>query len=133
MAKKNQSKRLTSQHKKSQGVVGIFGNKAKLHDLSVREISNLIIKQLEKEYPQLTFQYKTSIRKEEINKALQEIDPELGQTLFVSNSSIKPDGGIIEVKDDNDNWRIILVSEAKHQGKDFENIKSGKLVGKDNN
>jgi len=132
MAKKNQSSRLTTQHKKSKGVVGIFGTNAKLHDLTVGEISNLVIKQLEVEFPQLTFQYKTSIRKEEINEALKKIDPELGQTLFVINSSIKPDGGIIEVKDDNDNWRVVLVSEAKHQGKDIENIKKGKLVGKGN-
>jgi len=81
----------------------------------------------------LSFQYRTSIRKEEINEALKKIDPELGQTLFVPNSSIRPDGGIIEVKDDNGNWRIVLVSEAKHQGKDIENIKKGKLVGKHNN
>jgi type II restriction enzyme len=133
MAKKNQSKRLTNQHKKSQGAVGIFGDKAKLHDLTVGEISNLVIEQLEKEFPQLSFQYRTSIKKEEINEALNKIDPELGQTLFVSNSSIRPDGGIIEVKDDNGNWRIILVSEAKHQGKDIENIKIGKLVGTKNN
>lgn len=133
MAKKNQSKRLTNQHKKSQGVVGIFGDEAKLHDLTVGEISNLVIKQLEKEFTQLSFRYRTSVRKEEINEALNKIDPELGQTLFVSNSSIIPDGGIIEVKDDNDNWRVILVSEAKHQGKDIENIKKGILVGKDNN
>ena len=133
MAKKNQSTRLTTQHKKSQGVVGIFGENAKLHDLTVGEISNLVITQLQEEYPQLTFQYKTSIRKEEINEALKKIDPELGQTLFVPNSSIKPDGGIIEVKDDNDNWRIVLVAEAKHQGKDIENIVIGKLVGTANN
>lgn len=31
MAKKNQSKRLTTQHKESKGVVGIFGEEAKLH------------------------------------------------------------------------------------------------------
>lgn len=133
MAKKNQSKRLTNQHKRSQGVVGIFGDKAKLHDLTVGQISNLVIKQLEKEFPQLSFRYRTSIRKEEINEALKQIDPELGQTLFVANSSIRPDGGIIEVKDDDGNWRIVLVSEAKHQGKDIENIKIGKLVGKENN
>ena len=132
MAKKNQSTRLTSQHKKSQGVVGIFGDKAKLHDVTVAKISHPVIKQLEKEFPQLTFQYKASIKKEEINAALQKIDNELGQTLFVPNSSIKPDGVIIEVKDDNDDWRIILVSEAKHQGKDIENIMKGKLVGKNN-
>lgn len=133
MAKNHQSTRLTIQHKKSQGVVGIFGDGAKLHDLTVGQISNLVIAKLEMEYPQLTFQYKTSIRKEEINAALKKIDPELGQTLFVPNSSIIPDGGIIKVKDDNDEWRIVLVSEAKHQGKDIENIKKGMLVGTANN
>ena len=85
MAKKNQSTRLTTQHKKSQGVVGIFGDEAKLHDLTVGKISLFVIEQLEKEFPQLSFQYKKSIKKEEINEALKKIDPELGQTLFVSN------------------------------------------------
>ncbi|WP_430014230.1 EcoRI family type II restriction endonuclease [Microcystis ichthyoblabe FBCC-A1114] len=132
MTKKNQSKRLTNQHKESKGVVGIFGDEAKSHDITVGKISLFVIEQLEKEFPQLSFQYKTSIKKEEINEALKKIDPELGQTLFVSNSSIIPDGGIIEVKDDKGNWRIVLVSEAKHQGKDIENIKAGKLVGAKN-
>lgn len=133
MAKKTQSKRLTNQHKESQGVVGIFGDEAKSHDIKVGKISHFVIKQLEKEFPQLSFRYRTSIKKEEINEALKKIDPELGQTLFVSNSSIIPDGGIIEVKDDNGNWRVVLVTEAKHQGKDIENIQKGNLVGKDNN
>ncbi|OBQ11053.1 MAG: restriction endonuclease [Dolichospermum sp. UKL201] len=133
MSKKNQSKRLTNQHKESQGVVGIFGNEAKSHDIAVGQISRLVIKQLEKEFPQLSFKYKTSISKKEINEALQRLDSELGQTLFVPNSRIKPDGGIIQVKDDNGNWRVVLVTEAKHQGKDIENIYKGKLVGTDNN
>ncbi len=133
MSTKNQSKRLTNQHKESQGVVGIFGDEAKSHDVSVGNISHSIIEQLKKEFPKLTFKYRKSIKKDEINEALQKIDAELGQTLFVSNSSIKPDGGIIEVKDDNGNWRVVLVSEAKHQGKDIENIKEGKLVGTNNN
>lgn len=122
MAKKNQSERLTKQHKESKGVIGIFGEEAKIHDMTIENISHYIIKQLEKEYPQLSFRYRTNIRKEEINEALRKVDPELGQTLFVENSSIIPDGGIIEVKDDNGIWRIVLVSEAKHQGKDIENI-----------
>ena len=103
---------------------------AKFHDITVGKISQIVLEHLQKEYPQLSFQYRTSIKKEEINEVLQKIDKNLGQTLFVSNSSIKPDGGIIEVKDDNGNWRIVLVSEAKHQGKDIENIQQGKLVGK---
>lgn len=131
MAKKNQSERLTNQHEISKGVIGIFGEDAKSHDISVSHVSNSVIDALEVEYPQLSFRYKTSIKKKEINDALKKIDSELGQTLFLQNSSIIPDGGIIEVKDDNDNWRIVLVSEAKHQGKDIENIKAGKLVGKD--
>jgi type II restriction enzyme len=133
MSKKNQSKRLTNQHKESQGVVGIFGDEALSHDIRVSKISHLVIEQLKKEYPKLTFQYKISIKKEEINKALKELDAQLGQTLFVPNSSIKPDGGIIEVKDDNGKWRVVLVSEAKRQGKDIENIQQGKLVGTNNN
>jgi type II restriction enzyme len=133
MSKKNQSKRLTNQHKKSEGVIGIFGDDAKMHDLTVGKISKFVMNELQEEYPQLTFRYRTSIRKKEINKSLKRIDSELGQTLFVLNSSIKPDGGIIEVKDDNDEWRVVLVPEAKSQGKDIENIKNGLLVGKLNN
>ncbi len=133
MSKKNQSERLTTQHKESKGAEGIYGINAKSHDSSVRDISKLVIQELASEYPKLTFQFKKSIRKEEINEALNKIDSDLGKTLFVSNSSIIPDGGIIEVEDDKGNWRIVLVSEAKHQGKDIENIKNGKLVGKKNN
>lgn len=132
MAKKNQSNRLTDQQKDAKGVIGIFGEEAKLHDMTVGKISHIVIDYLEKEYPKLSFRYRAGIKKEEINEALRKIDPELGQTLFVPHSSIIPDGGIIEVKDDNSNWRVVLVSEAKHQGKDIENIKSGKLVGKNN-
>ncbi len=130
MAKKNQSSRLTEQHKESHGVVGIFGEEAKLHDLAVGKISHWVIKQLEKDYPKLSFRFRKSIEKREINEALKKVDSSLGQTLFVENASIIPDGGIIEVKDDNDDWRVVLVSEAKHQGKDIENIQKGQLVGK---
>lgn len=132
MSKKNQSNRLTSQHKQSQGVVGIFGDDAKFHDLTVGKISKIVMEQLESEYSQLSFRYRESIKKDEINEALKKVDPELGQTLFVSNSSIKPDGGVIEVRDDNGDWRVVLVTEAKHQGKDVENIKSGIQVGTNN-
>ena len=117
MAKKNQSERLTRQQKAGKGVVGIFGNDAKMHDMTVRQLAHIVKARLEEKYPKLTFQYRESIRKEEINAALKKIDSELGQTIFVSNSSIIPDGGIIEVKDDNGNWRIVLVSEANIKGK----------------
>ncbi len=133
MADKNQSDRLSGQHKESKGVIGIFGEEALLHDQTVGNISHILIERLEKEYPQLSFRYRASVKKKEINDALKRIDPELGQTLFVEDASIIPDGGIIEVKDDNGEWRIVLVSEAKHQGKDIENISKGVLVGKGKN
>lgn len=129
MAKKNQSERLTSQHKESQGVIGIFGLEAKLHDSTTGKISHLAMETLRVLYPQLTFRYRKSVDKKEINEKLKKLDAYLGQTLFVENASIIPDGGIIEVKDDNGEWRVVLVSEAKHQGKDIENIKRGELVG----
>lgn len=129
MAKK-QSNRLTSQHKESQGVVGIFGAIAKKHDLKVSEISKLVMKKLEEKYPNCSFRYRKRITKKEINEALKMVDDSLGQTLFVENASIMPDGGIVEVKDDQGRWRVVLVSEAKHQGKDIVNIMEGKLVGK---
>lgn len=131
--KKKQSLRLTTQHKESKGVIGIFGEEAKKHDLSVGQISKIVLKSLNDKYPELTFRYRTSMMKSEINESLKRIDSELGQTLFLKNSKIKPDGGIIEVKDDKNNWRVILVSEAKFQGKDIENIKNGILVGTKNN
>lgn len=129
MSKKNQSNRLTTQHTASKGVVGIFGAESKWHDIAVSEVSQLVMEQLQKDFPLLSFRYRTSVKKQEINVALRKIDVALGQTLFLPNASIIPDGGLIEVKDDKGNWRIILISEAKHQGKDIENIRAGKLVG----
>lgn len=129
---KNQSNRLTTQHKKTQGVIGIFGEEAQQHDTDVFNNSCVVKQKLEEEFPMLTFRYRKDIARKEINKALQKVDKDLGQTLYVSNARIIPDGGIIEVKDDNGNWRVVLVSEAKHQGKDIENIRNGKLVGKNN-
>lgn len=130
---KNQSSRLTDQHKISKGVVGIFGANAKIHDLSVGDVSQVVLKTLVDEYPILQFRYRKNLSKKEINKVLSNMDTYLGQSLFVKNASIIPDGGLIEVKDDSDKWRVILISEAKFQGKDIENIKKGKLVGKNNN
>jgi len=50
--------------------------------------------------------------------------------LFVQKARIKPDGGIIEVKDKFDNYRVVLVSESKHQGNDVAKIRAGIKQGK---
>lgn len=131
--KKGQSDRLTEQQKKGQGPITVFHKDAQIHDKEVGNTSLFVIKQLKFEFPMLKFRYRKDLSKKEINKALQKIDSYLGQTLFVESASIRPDGGLIEVQDDNGNWRVVLVSEAKHQGKDIENIREGKLVGKNNN
>ena len=127
-----QSDRLTIQQKASDGVIGIFDEYAQRHDQEVHNTSTITMKILAKEFPQLRFRYRNELSKQEINESLKRIDECLGQTLFVSNARIKPDGGIIEVLDDNGKWRVIVVSEAKYQGKDIENIRKGKLVGKNN-
>lgn len=132
MKGKLQSDRLTTQQKASDGVVGIFDENAQRHDKEVYNTSTVAMERLQKEYPKLRFRYRNELSKQEINEALQKIDKCLGQTLFVPNARIKPDGGIIEVLDDNGNWRVVVVSEAKYQGKDIENIRKGKLVGKNN-
>lgn len=127
-----QTGRLTIQHKTDHGVLSIFGDEAKLHDMSVWQASQFTVSLLRAEYKYLEFRHRQSISKKEINDALKAIDDRLGQTLFVQDANIKPDGGLIEVKDDKGNWRVIVVSEAKFQGKDIENIKAGIQVGKNN-
>lgn len=127
-----QSDRLTLQQKEGQGPITIFHEDAQIHDKEVGDTSLFVLKQLKKEFPMFSFRYRKDLSKKEINEALQKIDDYLGQTLFVESASIRPDGGLIEVCDDNGQWRVVLVSEAKHQGKDIENIKAGKLVGKNN-
>lgn len=131
--RKGQSNRLTVQQKEGQGPVTIFHRDAVIHDKEVGNTSLVVVKQLRQEFPMLTFRYRRDLSKREINEALQKVDGYLGQTLFVESASIRPDGGLIEVRDDNGSWRVVLVSEAKHQGKDIENIRAGKLVGKRGN
>lgn len=128
--KKGQTGRLSKQHISSGGVGGIFGENAKIHDRSVQSVGKSVFDTLVKKYPKYQFRFREAVSKQEINKKLNSIDKRLGKTLFVKESRIKPDGGVIEVQDNEQKWRVVLVSEAKYQGKDVENIKAGMLVGK---
>lgn len=128
--KKGQTNRLSIEKIRGQGPKEIFGKNAQIHDKSVNTFSKVVFKNLKKIFPNLEFRFRDSIEKKEINNKLNSVDSRLGVTIFVEKASIKPDGGIIEVKDKNDKWRIVLVCEAKHQGKDIENINKGILVGK---
>lgn len=73
MAKKNQSARLTTQHRKSQGVVGIFGAEAKMHDKRTSVISRFVLTALQGKYPQLTFRYRPSVEKKKSTKPLKRL------------------------------------------------------------
>lgn len=125
-----QSNRLTHQQKATEGVIGIFDEEAQAHDKKVSDISKAAIKQLRMEFPKLQFRYRKYITKAQINNALHKIDEDLGKTLILKTAKIIPDGGLIEVLDDYNNWRVVVVSEAKFQGKDIDNIRSGIKVGK---
>ncbi|WP_053825629.1 EcoRI family type II restriction endonuclease [Helicobacter heilmannii] len=133
MEGKRQSDRLTAQQKASEGVLGIFDEGAQNHDKKVADNAKQAMRKLEAEYPMFTFRYRKELSKKEINESLQKINRELGQTLFVQSAKIIPDGGLIEVRDDYGIWRVVVVSEAKFQGKDIENIKAGVKVGKHSN
>lgn len=130
---KGQTDRLRAEKVRGQGPKEIFGENAKRHDFSVSEVSRLVLESLKSDFPNLLFRFRDSIDKKEINEKLNSVDSRLGLSLFVAKSSIKPDGGIIEVKDKRGKWRIVLVCEAKYQGKDIENIRNGVLVGKNSN
>ncbi len=130
---KGQANRLSAQQILGGGPKEIFGELAKDHDTSVADCSIATHDLLAKAYPELNFRLRWALPKSEINEKLQAVDKRLGQTLFVKHARIKPDGGLIEVQDKSGNWRIILVSEAKFQGKDIENIQMGVQVGKAKN
>lgn len=127
---KGQTERLTEQHISTGGATGIFGEDAQTHDKAVGLASLNVLEKLKQEHPRYQFRCRTELSKQEINEKLHSIDIRLGETLYVKESKIKPDGGIIEVLDNAGKWRVLLVSEAKFQGKDIENIRSGILVGK---
>ena len=100
MAKK-QTDRLRIEKVRGQGPKEIFGANAQIHDKSVNSFSKTVFENLKNDFPNLEFRFRDKITKKEINEKLNSVDERLGLTVFVGNASIKPDGGIIEVKDKN--------------------------------
>lgn len=127
---KGQGLRLSIQQRLGGGPLTIFGAAAQAHDLSIRQVTAGVLAKLTEEFPDLEFRQRTSLTKKEINDKLRSFDPRLGQALFVASASIRPDGGITEVRDRHGHWRVILVGESKHQGNDVEMILAGILQGK---
>jgi len=117
--------RLRETHTSFGGGKGIFGEEAKSHDKKTKIAAEYVFKILEETFPLLQFRHRFKIPKTEINQKLRDVNPILGVTQFVNTSSVKPDGGVIEVKDRNGVWRPILIGEAKKQGTNVERIKEG--------
>ena len=117
--------RLRETHTDFGGGQGIYGQEAKTHDKKTGDAARYVFNILEETFPSLHFRHRFKIPKEEINSKLNHIDLRLGVTQFVSTSSVKPDGGVIEVMDVHGGWRPILIGEAKKQGTNVERIKEG--------
>ena len=84
---KGQSRRLERQHQLAGGPLGIFGDEAKKHDLSIREVMNVIVEALQASYPGLSFRHRPDVSKRAINDKLASIDPNLGQVLFIQTAA----------------------------------------------
>ena len=127
---KGQVSRLSQQHTQAGGFSGLFGLAARSHDLSTKQATILVQEMLMEQFPQLNFRIRKTLQKSEIHSVMNKLDRSLGQQLFVATANIQPDGGILEVQDKYGNWRVILVSEAKHQGNDVANILAGNRTDK---
>ena len=125
-----QSQRLSRQHEDAGGPLGTFSGSAWNHDQSIAKVMENVAKELQRKDPHVLFRHRWSISKQEINNRLATIDARLGKVLYVKSAEIKPDGGIIEVQDRFGQYRVVLTSEAKHQGNDVEKIRAGTKQGK---
>ena len=124
------SKRLGLQHELTGGPLGIFSEEDKQHDAKIKHAVMVVYQSLKQYFPKLAIRHRSHISKREINSKLSSIDCSLGKVLYVENSNIRPDGGVIEVKDKFGKYRVVVVGESKHQGNDVEKIKSGIKQGK---
>ena len=92
MTKKNQSTRLTNQHKISKGVVGIFGDGAKSHDVTVGEVSKFVINQLHLTVQSCHLKITSALStvQEQVFLGLAEGEPYIQeeQTTYLSNGSV---------------------------------------------
>ena len=106
--------RLRETHTGFGGGKGIYGKAAKTHDKKTGDAARYVFGLLEKTFPEHVFRHRFTIPKTDINEKLNQLNPELGVTQFVMTSSVKPDGGGIEVRDVHGEWRAILIAEAKN-------------------
>jgi len=91
---------------------GIFGKDALGHEVGMQESVSRLIPILEEEYPSVEFFWKKKITKSEI---VAKVNPKVTYNPEVENSFVSPDGGVVFVKYEGEEYPI-LISEAKKQG-----------------
>lgn len=91
---------------------GIFGKDALGHEVGMQESVSRLIPILEEEYPSVEFFWKKKITKREI---VAKVNPKAIYNPEVENSFVSPDGGVVFVKYEGEEYPI-LISEAKKQG-----------------
>lgn len=83
-------------------------------------------KELSKEFPKLRFQQETQWLLNDVISRLQLLYKDVSFCSCFSTSSMRPDGGILSVLDNEGNPLPILISEKKNQGTNDFRLRAGK-------
>lgn len=96
----------------------IKNSKSRKMDKDIDKAILVVIDNLSKEYPQLTFEYQKTMKLVDIISMLATQYPEYAQHFGkpFDTSFINPDGGFLFATNKQGERRIVLVSEVKHQG-----------------
>ena len=105
---------------------GIFNEDALYHEVGLREAIPEVILILKNEYPNAEFLWKKRITKREI---AAKVNPKVPYNPEVENSFVNPDGGVLFVKYEGEEYPCeylpILISEAKKQGTNVKRLSEG--------
>lgn len=105
------SNKLRKTHTKFGGGKHIFNSKALAHEIKMFNVVQILIEELEFEYPDINFIWQKSITKIEMGKKINSKYIPQNKKSFVS-----PDGGILSIDFGGGEIYPILISEAKKQG-----------------
>jgi type II restriction enzyme len=100
---------------------GIFNEDALGHEVGMQESVSKLIPILQEEYPSVEFLWKKRITKREI---AAKVNPKVPYNPEVEKSFVSPDGGVLFVKYEGEEYPI-LISEAKKQGTNVKRLYEG--------
>jgi type II restriction enzyme len=115
------SERLSQTAASIGGGRGIFNEDALYHEIGLQESVPKLITLLETEYPNAEFLWKKRITKREI---AAKVNPKVPYNPEVEKSFVSPDGGVLFVKYEGEEYPI-LISEAKKQGTNVKRLYEG--------